>query len=374
MLWNVEGVMRMFRGQTIATLSLIGLSVLSLPAAALAQTAVGAAPPAMSHAAAPAPITSRNVLDKDMSLMLEWFPGRYDNDLQVYFDGELNTPQENRNGRIHSIFAPVTLPAFGPNTFYVEQYADGDPTKIYRQRIYRFSADYAENAVKLEIFAPSPEQATAMVGAYGDPSKLAALIPANMTLYPGCDVYWKRQENQFHGYMKPRACRVASRRSGKTLIINDDLVLTDHSIWIADQAVDEAGAYVYGNKAGIAHHLNKARPFTCWTSVLRGASHGTTGVGIPESWTFDRGWIHDQGGELAVKTDETPAREFYIRLRNVEWPYGTNRPSLTMYIHEKGNPRAISYSWADEGATRVGINLRWIQASCTLAGPERTFK
>jgi CpeT/CpcT family (DUF1001) len=321
-----------------------------------------------------APITARNVLDKDMARMLELFPCRYDNDLQVYFDGELNTPQENRNGRIHSIFAPVTLPAFGPNVFYVEQYADGDPSKIYRQRIYRFSADYTENAVKLEIFAPSPEQALAMKGAYGDPTKLAGLTPANMTLYPGCDVFWRAQENQFVGYMRQGACRVASRRSGKTLIINDNLVLTDHSIWIADEAKDDTGAYVYGNKAGISHKLNKAQPFTCWTSVLRGASHGTTGVGVPESWTFDRGWIHDQGGELAIKTDETPAREFYIRLRNVEWPYGTNKPSLTMYFHEKGNPRAISYSWADENATLVGINLRWLQASCSLAGPERTFK
>jgi hypothetical protein len=321
----------------------------------------------------PTTITARNVLDKDMAKMLEWFPGRYDNDLQVYFDGELNTPQANRNGRIHSIFAPVALPAFGPNVFYVEQYADGDPTKIYRQRIYRFTADYTENAVKLEIFAPSPEQALAMKGGFGDATKLVGLSPANMTLYPGCEVFWRRQENQFIGYMKTGACRVASRRSGKTLVIHDDLVLTENAIWIKDQANDDTGAYVYGNRAGISHQLRKARPFTCWTSVLRGASHGETGVG-KDSWTFDRGWIHDQGGELAVKTDETPAREFYIRMRNVEWPYGTNKPSLTMYVHEKGNPRAISYSWADENATRVGINLRWLQASCTLAGPERTFK
>ena len=321
----------------------------------------------------PAPITARNVLDKDMTEMLAWFPGRYDNDQQVYFDGELNTPVANRNGRIHSIFAPVALPAFGPNVFYVEQYSDGDPTKIYRQRIYRFSPDYAENAIKLEIFAPSPEQALAMKGAYGDPGKLAGLTPANMTLYPGCEVFWRRQENQFVGYMKPSACRVASRRSGKTLVITDDLVLTQNAIWIKDQAVDEAGVYVYGNRAGISHKLNKARPFTCWTSVLRGVGHGQTGVG-QGSWTFDRGWIHDQGGELAIKTDETPAREFYIRMRDVQWPYGTNKPSLTMYVHEKGNPRAVSYAWADENATRVGINLRWLQVSCTLADAGRTFR
>jgi hypothetical protein len=158
--------MNMLRQTTIFALGLIGLSAMLSPARVLAQTAAPSAPTAMSHAAAPVALSSRNVLDKDMSTLLQWFPGRYDNDLQVYFDGELNTPQENRNNRIHSIFSPVTLPAFGPNVFYVEQYADGDPTKIYRQRIYRFSPDYTENAVKLEIFAPSPEQATAMRGAY----------------------------------------------------------------------------------------------------------------------------------------------------------------------------------------------------------------
>lgn len=318
------------------------------------------------------PPTVQDVLAKDMRLLMEYFPGRYDNDLQVYFDGELNTPEIERNGRIHSIFAPVTLPAFGPNMFYVEQYSDNNPSKVYRQRLYRFSIDVAEKAIKLEIFAPSLAQAAAIKGAYQDATKLADLNPNNMTLYPGCEVYWRRQEQQFIGSMKPDTCRVKSQRSGKTLVITDSLVLSNRSLSILDQAVDESGAYVYGNKANVPHKLNKARAFTCWTSVLRGAKHGDTGIGA-ESWTFERGWIHDQGGELAIKTDETPTREFYLRLRLAEWPYGTNRPSLTLYVHEKGNPRAVSYSWADEGANRVGINLRWLQASCTIAGPERQF-
>lgn len=326
--------------------------------------------PVASQEAAPG---LRDVLNKDLRTLLDYFPGRYDNDLQVYFDGELKTPEIERNGRIHSIFAPVNLPAFGSNIFYVEQYSDNDPTKIYRQRLYRFSVDESERAIKLEIFAPSTEQALAIRGAYADPSKLADLSPSNMTLYPGCEVYWRRQSQQFIGTMKPGACKVKSQRSGKTLIITDQLVLSDRSLSILDQAVDEAGAYVYGNRANVPHMLNKARPFTCWTSVLRGAKHGESGVG-QDSWTFERGWIHDQGGELAIRTDESTPRDFYLRLRLAEWPYGTNRPSLTLYVHEKGNPRALSYAWADQDATRVGINLRWLQASCTLAGPDRTFR
>lgn len=311
-------------------------------------------------------VTEADVLARDLRDLTTWFTGRFDNDLQVMFDAELNVPAEARNGRIHSIFKPVDLPAFGTNVFYVEQYADNNPTRVYRQRIYRFAVDSAENAIKLEIFAPSPEQERAILGAWADPSKLAGLTPEAMTLYPGCEVYWRRQENQFVGSMKTDACRVQSRRSGRLLIINDDLVLTPDALWIKDVARDETGAWVYGNRAGVPHKLRKARGFTCWTAVLRGAGHGDSGEGNA-NWQFQRGgWIHDQGGELQLVTDEAEPRRFYLRLRLVEWPYGTNRPSLTLYAHEAGNPRAVSYSWADEGAQRIGINLRWLQASCTL--------
>ena len=74
--------------------------------------ALGVAPLAIAQERAP---TAQDVLAKDLRVLLDYFPGRYDNDLQVYFDGELKTPEVERNGRIHSIFSPVTLPAFGPN-------------------------------------------------------------------------------------------------------------------------------------------------------------------------------------------------------------------------------------------------------------------
>ena len=53
-------------------------------------------------------------------------------------------------------------------------------------------------------------------------------------------------------------------------------------------------------------------------------------------------------------------------MRNVTWPYGSNRPSLVPYAYRSGEDRAVSYAWADPSAERIGINLRWMQASCTL--------
>jgi hypothetical protein len=312
----------------------------------------------------------RQVLDRDMALFLEWFPGRFDNDRQVFFDRDLQTPEDARNGRFHSIFRRVDLPAFGQHVFYVEQYTDNDPAKVGRQRLYVFTPDYAEGAVKLTIHVPPNPQA--LLGAWRDPTKLAGLTPAQTTVHPGCDVWWKRQANQFHGYMREGACRINSQRSGRTIVVSDDLVLTADEIWIRDAAVDTRGAYVYGNKAGVHSMLRRVRPFECWASVLRGARHGDSGAGN-DSWYFTRDiWLHDQGGEATIRTDETPSREIRLKLRRVEWPYGTNRPSLTLYVHEGASERAVSYTWGEYDAERLGINLRWIQVSCTYA-PQRLF-
>ncbi|MFZ4120870.1 MAG: chromophore lyase CpcT/CpeT [Caulobacterales bacterium] len=316
--------------------------------------------------------SARGVLERDFAQYLAWFEGRFDNDRQVFFEPDIGVPESDRHERIHSIFRPVALPAFGDHVFYVEQYLDADPARVYRQRLYVMSIDESRNAIRLAIHIP--KNPDAIRGAYLNPDLLAQLTPADMTTYPGCDVFWRRQETMFVGGMAHDACRITSTRSGRTLIVSDDLILSADGISIHDRAVDEQGAYVYGNRAGVPHQLRRARPFECWTAVLRGAVHGDSGQGAePNDWNFRRGlWLHDQGGTADIVTDENPSRRFTVKLRRVEWPYGTNRPSLTLYVHEQGNPRALSYTWGEYDAERLGLNLRWLQVSCTHA-PQRPW-
>ena len=297
------------------------------------------------------------VLDRDFRIFLDWFPGVYDNQEQVYFEGELDVPEDERHERIHHTFAPVELPDFGENVFYVEQYLDDDPSKIYRQRIYVFTADYEENAIRLSIHTP-PDVA-ALVGAQHDPSKLDGLMPEQTRHMEGCDVFWKRQANQFVGYMKPKACSFVSQRSGQRIIIDDDLLLTENELWISDRAEDEDGNYVFGNKAGIPHKNIKARRFECWIAAQERDG---------QNWTFKRGLeIYDQGGTIWIDTEEDDPQTIGIKLRNVRWPTGTNRDSFVLYAHRKGEARAVSYAWGEPTATRLAVNLRWMQASCTLS-------
>lgn len=309
-------------------------------------------------------------LEADLALLLEWFPGRYDNALQVFWEPDLAVAEAERHQRIHSVFLPVELPAFGDHVLYVEQYSDNDPKKIYRQRIYSFSADETANAVRLRIF--TPRAGDKLVGAARDPSRLKQLKLSDATTIGGCDVLWRRQANQFVGSIEDGACRVASKQFGE-IIIDDDLVLTDSEIWIADRATTPEGKPVFGHPTGVPHKLRKARAFECWTAVLRGASHGDSGEGM-DDWQFSRGGLlHDQGGALTLTTDEKEPRKIRLLLRRVEWPSGPNRPSLTLYALEGDSDRAVSYAWTEYDAERIGLNLRWLQASCTHV-PERLYE
>jgi hypothetical protein len=326
--------------------------------AGFAAAAAEEAPPAYWPAE-----SAKRVLDKDVATIVQWLDGAWDNSEQWHFAREQNVAEELRNPRVHSIFRKVDLPALGENVFYVQQYLNDDPAKIYRQRFYVFAADYAKQAVRLDIL--TPKDAEAVKDAHLDPSKLAGMTADAVEATPGCEVYWRRNGEHFNGAMVKDACRVVSERLGKTIVINDDLMLSETELWINDQARDEQGGYVFGNKANEPVKVRKLRPFSCWVSTLKPGSD-------PEdqaNWSFAANQpIHDQGGRLWLEPGEKANVKVGLKMRNVVWPYGRNQPSLVLYVYDEANPeKAVSYSWADPDATRVGINLRWMQASCSLA-------
>lgn len=111
--------------------------------------------------------------------------------------------------------------------------------------------------------------------------------------------------------------------------------------------------------------LRKARVFSCWVSVRKFADKPDGSA----DWSFTRGLsTHDQGGRIAV-SGNGEAPDVLIRLRNVTWAKGSsNKPSLVLYVHRNDPERAESYGWASPDASLIGINLRWVQASCSPNG------
>jgi hypothetical protein len=111
-----------------------------------------------------------------------------------------------------------------------------------------------------------------------------------------------------------------------------------------------------------ASELRKARRFFCWVSVRKYQPKEDGS----EAWTFQRNLANfDQGGRIFID-GKSEAPDVTIRLRNVTWAKESrNKPALVLYMHKQDPVRAESYSWAAPHSTMIGINLRWVQASCS---------
>lgn len=111
--------------------------------------------------------------------------------------------------------------------------------------------------------------------------------------------------------------------------------------------------------------MRKAATFTCWMSIRK---HAAKPDGSPDYTFAGKLSMFDQGGRVLSGGGDAP--EAIFRLRTVYWPApSTNKPSLVLYVHTPDKPdSAVSYVWADPDAKLIGINLRWVQGSCTRDG------
>jgi hypothetical protein len=160
--------------------------------------------------------------------------------------------------------------------------------------------------------------------------------------------------------MKP-TCRVNSARLGKTIIITDDLKLTPAEIWINDQAKDEAGGYVFGNKSGVHHKLKRARYYTGW-AALRVAE---TGDDKKDYEGFMNLRLHDQGQMLPLVKANGEKTKYTLQLAHLV-QQSAKVPVMVFKLFEEGKEQAVAYAWTEPGAARIGMNLRWFQSGLTL--------
>ena len=264
-------------------------------------------------------------LEKDRAELIELMSGRWDNDRQVFFAIDLGYAEDNLPDRHH--WHMTADPAEDSGDLLGEHQRAGGTLHAVR---HVFEVDGERRAIRHEMRTSDSE--------------------------PGsdCTLYWQRIADGFRAHGEGTDCpRIApGPGEGDYSLIH---TLTANEYWV------EAGPGEERSKI----MMRRARDFTCWAAILRGAEHGDSGEGMRD-WDFRRDVsLHDQGGEAELVTDEEPPRMVRLRLRDVEWVSGTRRPSLTLYVLEGESNRATSYAWTEGGANRVGINLRWLQASCT---------
>ncbi|MEO1187883.1 MAG: hypothetical protein AAFW60_02330 [Pseudomonadota bacterium] len=283
-----------------------------------------------------APPSAPAWLVKDYVEFVDLFEGRWDSDRHVFFAEDAGMDTTSIAPRQHIEITPAILsqeiePGANVSVFQAARTVEGeDPATL----VHTLSIDPDRKRIRQSIALPG------------------GVLPPRST---GCDIIWQRQGGQFSGEAEGEGCSALFPRPASEGALSVSMTLSDKDFWVTAMRGD----------AQVEARLRRARSFECWTAILRGASHGDSSEGMRD-WDFRRGVkLHDQGGEAVLMTDEAEPRKIRLRLRNVDWPYGTNRPSLTLYIMEGESDRAVSYAWNEGDADRIGINLRWIQASCT---------
>jgi hypothetical protein len=364
--------------RAVCALTLSSMLFLSACATATTSAKTGATNAVRLPAAAPtkvdAPVLPAQ--NNQFPLLMRWFTGEFDNNEQVWQQKE--DAQKTATGipaepieHIHHIFSPIKNPAIGANLLFVKQTLDNDTSKIYRQRMYRLT-DQAEKGIQLEIFSFIDEKKFQMLEK--SPALGASLTMADLKSTPGCEVFWKYQQsganaNSFTGTMIKNGCKIISRSTGAPIYISDTLKLSESELWISDLATDANGKVVWGRTDGKSHVNRKVRYFTGWAAISR-----TLKGGLPSGkYSYQSGIVmHNEGGKVPLLFDDGKATGYSIELAQLTYQE-TKTPILKLALIDDATGKSDSYIWANTDATRIGMNLKWIQVGLTEKADDKSF-
>lgn len=299
-----------------------------------------------------------NSLAKDAELFHQWFAGEYDNNEQVWQQEVDEIPVADQHEHIHHIFLPVNAPEIGNKTYFVKQFMDNDPTKIYRMRLYNFTEDLPSNSIKLTIYTFLDEEK--YTNSDTNPALLSNLTTDELKTSDGCEVYWRLKDDYFEGTMIDKACFFYSERSKKNIYITDTLKLTDTEIWIGDKAFDEEGNKIFGRD--VQHKNRKVTYYKGWASYVPSkVIDGST----DDEWSFiPIRNLHNEGDKLKLIDKNGVDTGYSIELSKLTYQ-NTKTSILKLGLIDNATDKTITYIWADIEAPRIGMNLRWVQVGLT---------
>ena len=253
--------------------------------------------------------------DRDLLVIATMLPGGFDNANQNYFDKRGNNDIQHR--RIHA----EVVASDEENVFIASAYWDNDPEAALGKLRLTLTANNDVGAVEMRV------------SRIGDSDSEA------------CSLYWRREAAQFR----------ATPASQCDSPIISEMVLGQKQVWV-DLANVENGDFA----------MHRIRNFECYADI--------PGVGGGRDEPYERyeGFkIHDQGG--AVWFDAKDGRRLGISLFLADWPINNyegifTRDSFVIYASEEidGVRKEHGYAFTVPEADRIGINLKWMLASCFM--------
>tara|TARA_Y100001954_G_C15795757_1_gene597532 strand:- start:1060 stop:1959 length:900 start_codon:yes stop_codon:yes gene_type:complete len=249
---------------------------------------------------------------RDLQVIEVMLHGLYSNANQAYFDGrrKIDNPQSRHNLLIETADDGFDVTLSAP-----------DGTVMSNQK-WSLAEDDQREAVRMDI--------------------------SNTDGTPLCPVWWTRDAAQFSAKGDSECTEDHDSPSA--------LALSEQQFWWTPRGASE-----------VPVKLHRARQFTCYADI--------PGVGggrdIPYT-RYDNLSLHDQGAETWFVDKD--GRNLGLRLLNVDWPINNydgyfTRDSLVIYVIEQlgdGSTKEHGYAFTLPEANRIGINLKWMLASCFM--------
>ncbi len=260
-------------------------------------------------------------LKRQVELLMEWWPGEYDNHEQIVRQsgGGLSPLTNKPFYRVHSRYERVAGSSLGPNVISVIDNLDDDPAKPLRTRSYMVSTDTAAGALRLTQFA-----GTTSLGA-------------------SCDLLLHFVGGQFEGSLPAGQCKIGGK------LVDYGLVVGPRYNWFREKPGNEW------------FEQTRARPFTCTV-------HENADGEMRKTRFLKTIHLHDQGGEADIAWPDGRTLTFTIHSRAFTSPPDREYPLFR--IHEKGKVVPIAYAYAVDNATHFGLNLGWFYIRCYAEGED----
>lgn len=107
----------------------------------------------------------------------------------------------------------------------------------------------------------------------------------------------------------------------------------------------------------------RVRWFSGW-GAINGA--GASATADSTDWHMNRSLrLGSEGGRVPLNWRDGKASGYSLELQRVAYQEG-NTPVLKLSVIEDSSARAIVYAWANPEASRIGVNLGWVQVGLEL--------
>eukprot|EP00965_Chrysotila_dentata_P243419 6205402-Pleurochrysis_carterae.AAC.3 len=204
------------------------------------------------------------------------FQGHFDNVAQVQQDRDngLSPREGGGHEHIHCHIEPLAhLDGLKEDQAAVlaSYYFDGQPERLFRTRIYLLQACEADpdfgDCVEMAIFRVREEKEQQLKENCDSSASISwdAEDTAPDLRIPECSIFWRKIDGRFDGRMRTESIVVQSPVLKKAIVVQDDVALSEDSLWCNDRGHDTDGNYVYGNIHGIPYKMDRVQWARCPT-------------------------------------------------------------------------------------------------------------